>query len=336
MAEPTPATGTRRHLATTLKILLGAFLIWFLHRQGLLDPHRILLALRRSPGWIALAAVSHGVLFSLLGLRWRNIARGGGIPLDHSDSQRLSFISHFFSTCLPGNGAGDLVKAALFSRRGIPLGEVLGTMAVDRVAGMSGLFLTWTASMSVVAWAQPQARPLLLAILPVAATGSLLLVASLFATAPLGRLFHRFAARLPRSGRMGTAIDHAAAMFDRMNHCASHPGRLLGALALSLLIQCFFLGAALCAARSLDIPLGFLEAGAVLPLASLANALPLSPGGLGVGESAASIAMSQLGHPASAGSELMLVLRLVTACWAVFGGVLYATTSFSRRLVPHE
>jgi uncharacterized membrane protein YbhN (UPF0104 family) len=120
-------------------------------------------------------------------------------------------------------------------------------------------------------------------------------------------------------------------MFDRMNHCASRRSTLLAALGLSLVIQGCFLAAALCAASSLGSSLGFLEAGAVLPLASLANALPLSPGGIGVGESAASLAMAQLGHPPSAGSELMLVLRLVTVLWAIFGGILYATTSFSRR-----
>lgn len=332
MADPTSAVAAQRHLATTLKILVGAFLLWFLHHQGLLDPRRILQALRDSPGWIVLAAAIHGALFSLLGLRWRLVARSGGIPLDHADSQRLSFISHFFSTCLPGNGAGDLVKAALFARRGIPFAEVLGTMAVDRVAGMSGLFLTWTTSMAVVAWLQPTVRPVLLAVLPLAGIASALLVASLFATAPLGRLFHRLARKLPRTGRIGRAADHAAAMFDRMNHCASRPSTLLGALAISLVIQGFFLAAALCAARTLGISLGLLEAGAVLPLASLANALPLSPGGVGVGESAASLAMSQLGHPASAGSELMLVLRLVIVLWAVVGGVLYASTTFSRRV----
>ncbi len=331
MAEPSSAVLAQRHLATALKILLGAFLLWFLHHQGLLDPRRILQALQDSPGWIVLATLIHGGLFSLLGFRWRLVTRAGGIPLDHSDSQRLSFISHFFSTCLPGNGAGDLVKAALFARRGIPFAEVVGTMAVDRVAGMSGLFLTWTASMGVVAYLRPPTRPVLLAALPIAGLATVLLVASLFATAPLGRAFHRLAGKLPRSGRLGVAADHAAAMFDRMNHCASRPSTLFAALGISLVIQGCFLAAALCAARSLGITLGFLEAGAVLPLASLANALPLSPGGIGVGESAASLAMAQLGHPPSAGSELMLVLRLVVVLWAIFGGILYATTSFSRR-----
>lgn len=112
-----------------------------------------------------------------------------------------------------------------------------------------------------------------------------------------------------------------------MAHCTARPGTVTTAVASSMGIQLLLFLVALCAARSLSIPLGLLEAGAVLPLASLANALPLSPGGIGVGETAASVAFSQLGLPANSGAELMLVVRMALVAWAVVGGGVYAFTS---------
>ena len=53
------------------------------------------------------------------------------------------------------------------------------------------------------------------------------------------------------------------------------------------------------------------------PLVVLANSLPVSPGGIGVGESAAKALFALLG--ATGGAEVMLLLRLVGAVVALPG-----------------
>jgi uncharacterized protein (TIRG00374 family) len=331
MPEATGNASWRGRLFAALKIALGMGLLWLLHRQGLLDPARILSALRNQPLWVGLAVTLHGALFSMLGVRWWLVATRGGIPLRMATSQRLTFVSHFFSTCLPENGAGDLVKGVILSRMGPRFPDVLGTMAFDRVSGMAGLFLNWSLCMAALAWQEPQVRPLLLPILPFSIAAATLLVGSLAATSRLTSLARNVSGRLsgrPLPKRIASA---SVTMLERMERCAGDPSTVVASLGISMAIQALFVVLALCAARSLSLQIGFLDAGAVLPMAALANSLPLSPGGLGVGESVASVAMSRLGHPPEAGAELMIVVRIAVVVWALFGGLVYAFTSFAPR-----
>ena len=321
----------RRHLLAVLKVGLGLGLLALLHHQGLLDPRRILAALREEPLWVGLAVVLHGLLFALLGVRWWLVANRGGIALRMETSQRLTFVSHFFSTCLPGNGAGDLVKGVILSRTGLRFSDVLGTMAFDRVSGMAGLFLNWSLCLGALIWVEPSVRPLLLPVLPVALLAVTLLVGSLVATAPLAGIARSLGRRLPDRKVLTGLVAAAIGTLERMERCARDRRTVAGSLGISMAIQALFVVLALCAARSLSLELGFLEAGAVLPLAALANALPLSPGGLGVGESVASVALARLGHPPQAGAELMIVVRVAVVVWAIVGGLVYAFSSFGPR-----
>ena len=331
MAESTGNPRLRRRFFAALKISLGLGLLWFLHHQGLLDPLRILAAMREEPLWVGLAVLLHGALFSLLGVRWWLVATRGGIPLRMETSQRLTFISHFFSTCLPGNGAGDLVKGVILSRTGLRFSDVLGTMAFDRVSGMAGLFLNWSLCMAALAWLEPAVRPLLLPILPFSVVAAAMLVGSLVATSRLAGLAKRLSVGLRPTSFPARLAEASVAMLERMERCARDRRTVAASLVISMAIQAVFVVLALCAARSLSLQLGFLDAGAVLPLAALANALPLSPGGLGVGESVASVAMARLGHPPEAGAELMIVVRVAVVVWAIVGGLVYAFSSFAPR-----
>lgn len=331
MPDTSRASTLRPRLFALLKVALGVGLLWLLQHKGLLDPSRILDAIVREPFWMGGTVVLHGAVFALLGVRWRYLARAGGIAIRQGVAQRLTFISHFFSTCLPGNGAGDLVKGALLSRTGIAFSEILGTMAIDRVAGMAGLFCNWNLCMAAISILHPELRSLLAPILPFTGIVAVLLVCSLFATAPLARLATRWTRRLPAKGIAGRVSAQAIAMLERMTLCTDHPGPVMAGLGISVVVQVCFVATALCAARSLGLPLDFLEVGAVLPLAALANALPLSPGGLGIGESVASVALARLGHPSSSGAELMIVVRMAVLVWALFGGIVYALSAFPAR-----
>lgn len=321
----------RRSAAPASRIILGLLLLWFLHEKGLLDVQRVGTALAEHPWWTAAAVLLHGVIFFLMALRWRYVAAAGRIAIPLWTSEKLTFVSHFFSTCLPGNGAGEVVKGILLSRSGIPFSEILGTMAIDRVAGMTGLFLAWNGSMAALAALRPEVRPLLLAILPFTFPVALLLLSSLYATSTLSGFAVRLARHTPRGGIAGRLASESVLMLERMRHCASRRGTVTVALLVSIGLQILIFLVAICAARSLSLSLDLVEAGAILPLASLANALPLSPGGIGIGESAASLALARLGHPSSTGAELMLVVRLAFTTWAVLGGILYMSTSFHRR-----
>ena len=65
--------------------------------------------------------------------------------------------------------------------------------------------------------------------------------------------------------------------------------------------------------------LGFMEVSAVSPLGLLTNAIPLSPGGLGVGEKSFDVLYKAVGGSNGAGS--FLTTRIFLYCPAVFGGL---------------
>lgn len=330
MAGESAPRGLRRHFSTALKILLGVSLLWLLHEKGMLDFERIGRALYTHPWWVSSVVLLHGLAFVGIGIRWRFVASAGHIRISGGTAQKLTFVSHFFSTCLPGNGAGDLIKGVILSRSGTPFSDILGTMAIDRVIGISALFLSWDACMVALSFLHPEVRPILLMLLALTLPVTALLLASLYATARFSRIVVRITDRLPRRGLLGRIAIEAAITLSRMTRCTSRTTVVTKAIGLSLLVQFTLLLVAVCAARSLSIPLGILEAGVIVPLAAIANSLPLSPGGLGVGESAASVASVQLGLPDNAGAELILVVRMALVCWAVVGGILYATTSLPK------
>ena len=318
-----PPSHLRRALLEAAKIGLGVGLLGFLWHKGLIDPVQLVRSVGRHPAWMALAIGCQATLFLAQAARWKLVVETNRIGLPLGLSARLTLLSHFFSTCLPGNGAGDLVKGWIFARRGSDFGTVLGTMVLDRLMGLSGLFVAWSGFLIAAQYLHPAARGLLLPFLAVAlATAGGLLSVVVFAhrlDAWLGRLAPPSSALFAKLLHLGRRIVGPVAKG------ATSKTMLAKALLLSLATQIAFLLTALVAGKILSIPVDLVSAGAVLPLVSLANALPLSPGGLGVGETVASTALGEFDMAPDAGAQIMLVVRMASVFWALVGGLCYLT-----------
>jgi len=78
--------------------------------------------------------------------------------------------------------------------------------------------------------------------------------------------------------------------------------------------------------------LGFMEVSAVSPLGLLTNAVPLSPGGLGVGEKSFDVLYRAVGGENGAGS--FLTTRIFLYCPAILGGVFAAFFLFKQHRSP--
>ena len=98
-------------------------------------------------------------------------------------------------------------------------------------------------------------------------------------------------------------------------------GAVAKAIGASLAVHTLGIGAALAAAFAID-PAGFAWAMSVLiPLGLLANAIPITPGGLGVGEAAFDSLFGLAGL--SGGAEIMLAWRLFILAFGLVGLVFY-------------
>jgi len=320
---PNSSNKLRRWTLEAAKIGVGIGLLAFLWHKGLIDPVQLGNALQTHPFWMLAAIGLHGILFFSLAMRWKIVLSANHIPIANELVGRLTLVSHFFSTCLPGNGAGDLVKGWLFSKRGTDFGVVLGTMALDRILGMAGLFLTWSIYLVVAIFTTPQSRALLLPFVGFALAvgfGLLLMVAF---SRRIDRFLH--ALKDPEPGILHKLLHFSRKTVGPVAKGSGSASTVVSALAISFVIQSSYIATAWVAGIVLSIPVGIVAAGAVLPLVSLVNAIPLSPGGVGLGESVGAAAMREFGLAQNAGAQIVLVVRIASVFWALVGMLCYLT-----------
>lgn len=312
-----------------LKIGLGLGLCWFLWDRGLVRPGRLASRFLAHPEFALGAVLLHGAEFWVMGLRWRIITRTVGLHLGRFEAFRLTLVSLGISTCLPGNGAGDIAKGWMVSDKRHPFSKVLGTMAIDRWSGITGMFLSWTfwSAMGVVQGGaiSPIARWTLLA---GGTVSSLCLVAGFWspqAVRWLPHSDHRWLSR-PLEFLRATLATVATSATDR--------GLLLKILGYSLVAQTMMVGVGLLCVGVLELSVGPGTIGVLLPTTMIGNSLPLSPGGVGVGESVGALGFSRLGLPAWTGSETILVLRFASASWAIPGLIFWMATKRRNQRQP--
>ena len=97
--------------------------------------------------------------------------------------------------------------------------------------------------------------------------------------------------------------------------------RMIAAACLSVLGQLFLLAPFVLAGMALGIDLGWQAVFLVVPLIFVANSVPVFPGGIGGGETAAAFLFAQFGL--AEGAAVMMVVRIWLAMVQMTGGVIY-------------
>jgi glycosyltransferase 2 family protein len=244
--------------------------------------------------------------------RWWRLLLLAGCPTGWREAFRLTFVGLFFNTVLPGSTGGDLARAYVVVR-GHPSrrADALTSVFADRALGLVGMAL-----LSVIAiWTNDERfaplRLWVLGALGVMVLGILALVN------PFVRRLVRFdwwMERLPQAERL-SKIDRAVRAH------AEHP-RVVG-LAVLLSIGnhlcstacCYWIGHAFGDTHS------FHDYICVVTVANTVSALPLSPGGLGVGEVAFGTLLSLAGGLYMIGVATSFVYRLLLIGLGLGGGL---------------
>lgn len=256
--------------------------------------------------------------------RWKLLLQGVGICLAFLRVARLSFIGGFFNLAVPGSTGGDFVKAwyaqkearaRYEGKKGIGTKAVLSVF-VDRFVGLFGLVVFAAGVLLLSARGQAYAMPRLvvLSVLAVGIVGGVIVVSRRVRRA-LGLSW--LVKKLPLQDIL-EELQAAARLY------RSHGGTLLAALGISLFnhaanaTACYFL------ARALGIEgVTLWVALALVPLANLLSAIPLLPGGWGVGELAFAYFFGLVGVPATEAVGLSVVFRLAVLGVNLPGGLLW-------------
>ncbi|MEX0676119.1 MAG: lysylphosphatidylglycerol synthase transmembrane domain-containing protein [Pirellulales bacterium] len=296
-----PATNgyARRVLLWFVKMALAIACLAWLAYSGRLDLAR-LRVVSLSPELLLLLVC---VMASLVipAVRWWCLLKAQGLSESLAYVLRLTWFGYFASLFLPGAAGGDAAKALLIVRRQ-PRDKLraLSTVLVDRYLGLYSVLVVGLAAFVWIVLSESATSSVLL--IGGALLGLLLAMTAvplLVLWAPSRYLFQRW---MPR--KWHPPIDAVCA-----EYVASKPTLWL-AFGLSIVSNlCVFAGL-LAAAHVLEFaasPAAVFLSG---PVITLANLIPLTPGGIGVGEAASQYLMATLNS--AGGAEMMMFFRLVS------------------------
>ncbi len=314
------AARARGWLVTGLKLGLTIGLLTWLVAKGQLDPDRLWQALQRRE-LIALAIVLGAVNISTSAVRWLLLLRSEGIDCSLRLALRLTWIGHFWNMVIPGAVSGDAVKMYYIGRCApTKREEAWTTVFVDRLIGMAALVsLSTMATLANFEFmtSRPELR-----------NTALTMAAVLVAMAGVG------AALALGVGRRSTVAVSLRARLPfaeglrRAYHAMLRLGQRPWTVVVAFLISLFSHGSAVVTTYVVghaagEQALSLLQYCVVVPVALFANALPLTPGGIGVGEAVMGNLFDWSGGAASDGTTIMLLYRFMFYALAGLGAVLY-------------
>lgn len=139
-------------IKTAIKLLIAALLLYALYRLGSLDYKLVVQVLFRPEILIVSSALLFlGILLG--GVRWWMLLKISGHHFKFIDILKLQLVGGFFSTYLPGAAGGDLVRGA-YLFKAIPKNEgrttALLSIAVDRVFALLGLIFVGAAASAYI------------------------------------------------------------------------------------------------------------------------------------------------------------------------------------------
>jgi uncharacterized membrane protein YbhN (UPF0104 family) len=285
----------RQRLLFVVKLLVAAGLLTWLVLSGRLDFSQLQNA--RNFGLLGLAAAMVLASMVLPVWRWKWLLEVQQLTVGWTATLRMTWLGYFAGLFLPGAAGGDLAKAYAACRHQ-PAAKMraVSTVLLDRIIGLhSMLVLGSLAGLSIVfSGCTAGQATLVVAVLlltGVSTAGLFLMFWQTSANIALrlmpGRFREAFGASLGLY-RTGWRFLTCIWLFSGVCNMASIAAYVLAAAALGI-------------AASVGQVL-------VVPLVIVANSLPISPGGLGVGEAVGSEVFMEFGL--ASGSVIVLLVRL--------------------------
>ena len=309
---------TMRHAAfTALRLAAGIAILVYLAKSGVISfgaLSKLMVAWPVTLGALGIFLVDIG----LMGLRTSLLFRPLGMKLTVLKSTQLTLVSIFFSTFLPGSGGGDLVKLYYATRENTGRRtEVATVLMFDRAIGFFAMLILpffFVPMFLPLIHAIPLLRTILILIACV--SGSLLAV---FLLCTFNQTIFDWlagdSAAFPRWRKLAYRVLETVRTYGR------NPAMLLGALLLSLLANLSMIVITALAVLVLDPASLSSKMCLVVPIGQAVNGLPLTPGGLGVGETALNALFVLTGL--HGGAETFLCWRIWKAMVGLLGLIIY-------------
>jgi len=292
----------RAWLGNILKAVIVLALMWWMTATGKLSFAQMRVIFDR-PDAIFISIIVWLVAPVLLGSwRWWLLIRGAGLDCSYMRALQLQLIGFFFNTAMPGAVGGDIVKAIYIVRdqqsktRKTP---AMLTVLLDRIVGLMGLFVMGIVA-AVASFDRLSSATItkqLLAGLIVVVFLSCVFLAVVFIPHKQGQdpVERLLSMRVPSFNLLN-------GIYKALRAYREKPQILIGTIALSVVIQLIFMmymgfiGQVLYGALHFETAL----LAPIFPFGTLITAIPLAPGGLGVGHAAFDRLFALVGLPGGA------------------------------------
>lgn len=314
------ARGLGRRRLRGLLLLIAKFalafgVIYWLYRQGFLDLSALGALEPDARTAVLLGGASIAVCAAMVVIAYRLyfLLRVQRFAAQPKDLVKLTWAAALCGVVAPGLLGADALKVAyLCSRVSERRLDVFAAIVFDRIVGLLSLLLLGTVALAV-AWAAdavPPAGPVLWAApaaLAVVAAGCFLVTWDrTYRLAPVQWLLHHMPAAVQ-------TLVQAFRLF------SSAPREIAIATALSLVGHALIVVVFVLAARLIHDPLSVFDHAVLSPIAVTMNAVPVTPGGLGVTEGAFAYLAKTSGS--DNGALIALISRLVQYGVFLVGGL---------------
>ncbi len=312
-----------RRLLLPAKLALGGAVLLALRHWGYLDfafLHNVL----RHPSILALAVLSVLVTVPICAGRWFLLMRALNLDVSYRKVLPATFSGLFANIFMPGSAGGDVVRALLlFPGMAGQRSAVLLSLLADRVVGLMALVAFTSAALGL----RLEVVRAHAALSALGVTLACLLVAILVGLVVFSLVIKRVERWcLARNWPEGGAVRRLA--YQGVMTLAAYRDRplvVLACLGLSILIQFFSILGIYLTARCLDLTsLSLADLCIAGPVAWVTASLPVTPGGLGLGEGVFA-KICQMLDPATGAvyGTAYLAFRGVTMLSTLPGGLAY-------------
>lgn len=308
-----------------IKLLAAVIVIWALFAHGMLDLAVLHIAAASLAMLVAVSSLV-SVTYLISAYRWRLLLKCQGISIPVHAATSITFLGLFLNSFLPGGGVGgEAVRVAYLVKKLSAKKTVAAlSVVVDRLLGFYAMLLVAFA----VALLNPvgfQGDGLLHYLAVFAAMLCLGMPTGLYLFYVLLKSNRRL--RWFKDAVPNGAVTHAVyRLFDILRLYRNAPGTLLAALGLSVFIHTIALICIVIIGRLMfQGYLASVDYAFAAPWAWLANLLPATPGGLGVGEAAFDriCHLLETAQSVAAYGSVFLIYRLTTILATIPGLAVY-------------
>jgi uncharacterized membrane protein YbhN (UPF0104 family) len=329
-----PAATGGRWWMWLLRLVLSVGMVWFLVRKiagaaftDVLPPWE-----RISVPFLGLALFLTATSVVLAAARWQQVL----VAMDSPAPSFGRLVSHYFagqfvSNVLPTTIGGDVLRAA---RLGADTGDRAGSFAsliIERLTGWLVLPLLTLGGLALSPEVRGSGHPAVVALLVALGTLTGLFVILFAADHP--RIGGRFAepARAAGSGRFSGLSRFLGAVHLGVGRVRRHPPAAAGVVGAGVVYQLVLVGAAMAAARALDLDVPPLAMVAIFPVVFMAQVLPIGISGVGVREWALVLLLSPLGVPHERAIGLGILVFVLNLLVSALGAPAFLAGGARRR-----